>query len=462
MNKEIRKWAAGVTVGVMAAGLLAGCGGSGSNSNSNSGSDTGSAPATSSGAPSGSASGDSGSSGGQKTEVTLMTWESAEMNDKIMAAMKSFEQENPDITVKLIPTPLDNYGVKLNGMLAAKQAPDIFMTGNDMVMDNGSKGLLYDWATYAQNDSEFMSGFYKGTVDSWYLDGKLFGLPGLLNTYGIFYNKKAFQDAGLPEPKIGWTYDEFFADIEKLSSKQGGVKQYGYYASPDPFITSLYAVSAGGAPFADSIASPTKVTISPQFIEGVEKYKVAIANGYMNEPTFDLTNIMSSFKEGKVPMTYQGQWVADDLVRTAPQDLQWGFVPMPVVSSQTEIYDAVGWSSPASIKNPDAVWKVLKYLDSKMYEQVLPQTPVAPAAYKASASAYFEALKTAGHADVGEGVDHILNSPNIQPVRFLPSWAGKANPFITATWPNVLTGKAPTDDLNSMAEKINKVISASS
>ena len=31
-----------------------------------------------------------------------------------------------------------------------------------------------------------MEGFYDGVVDSWYYEGKLVGLPGLLNTYGIF------------------------------------------------------------------------------------------------------------------------------------------------------------------------------------------------------------------------------------------------------------------------------------
>ena len=59
-----------------------------------------------------------------------------------------------------------------------------------------------------------------------------------------------------------------------------------------------------------------------------------------------------------------------------------GLAPMPVVNAQSEIYDAVGWASPASIKNPDAVWKVLKYLDSTMYQEVLPPDPVAPSAYQ--------------------------------------------------------------------------------
>lgn len=447
MFKEKRKRTSAIIVLMLVLGLLAGCGGNNVNQSSP---DTGNSPSAQ----------NTEQPNQETVEVTMITWESAAMNEKIMASMKKFEEENPGIKVKLIPTPLDNYGVKINGMITAKQAPDIFMTGNDMLLDNGAKGLLFDWTAHAAADQEFMNGFYSGVVDSWHLDNKLIGLPGLLNTYSIFYNKKAFRDAGLPEPKIGWTYDEFFMAMKELSGKQGGSQQFGYYASPDPFHMSLYSVSGGGAPFADAIVNPIKVEISPQFIEGVEKYKAAIGNGYMNPPTYDLSNVMSSFKEGKVPMTLQGQWVADDLIRTAPQDLEWGVVPMPVVSSQSEIYDAVGWCSPATIKNPDAVWKVLKYLDSKMYEEVLPQTPVAPAAYKASAAKYFDALKTAGHPEVGETIDHILKSQSIQPVRFLTSWAGKAYPFIEASWKKVLMDKAPVSDLNVMAEKINKVIAA--
>lgn len=445
MRQGAKGWASAIIALLFFSSLLAACGGNGGGGSGSA--DSGNAP-----------SGQDNAGSGKPVEVTMITWESAAMNEKIMASMKKFEEENPDIKVKLIPTPLDNYGVKINGMITAKKAPDIFMTGNDMLLDNAGKGLLYDWTELATQDKAFMEGFYEGVVDSWYYDGKLVGLPGLLNTYGIFYNKKSFQESGLPEPKIGWTYDEFFAAMEKLSSNQGGVQQFGYYAPLDPFHVSLYSVSAGGAPLADAIINPTKVEISDQFREGVEKYKSAIANGYMNPPTFDLTNAMSSFKQGKVPMTLQGQWVADDLIRTAPKELEWGYAPMPVMNSQTEIYDAVGWSSPATLKNPEAVWKVLKYLDSKMYEEVLPSTPVAPAAYQASSAAYYDALKAAGHPEVGEGLDHILKSPNTQPVRFLSTWAGKAYPFIEASWKNILMGKAPITELDVMAEKINNVI----
>ncbi|MFD0693361.1 ABC transporter substrate-binding protein [Paenibacillus sp. GCM10027628] len=431
----------------LALGMTVGCA-----NNSNPGGGT-TAPVSTSG-------NDSGGKKAAAVEVTLMTWESQEMNNKIMASMKKFEEQNPGITVKMVPAPLKDYGIKINEMIAAKKAPDIFMTGNDMELQNGAKGLLYDWSAQASSDKAFMDGFYAGVTDSWKWNNKLYGLPGLLNTYGVFYNKKMFKDAGLQEPKTGWTYDEFFNDMAKLASNKGGMQQYGYYGRPDPFNISLYSVSAGGASFTDSIVNPTKVEVSPQYVEGVKKYQKAIAEGSMMPPTIDASNVMASFKDGKIPMTMQGQWVADDLIRNAP-NLEWGFAPQPVVKTQAEIYDAVGFCSPAAIKNPDAVWKVLKYLESTMYQEVLPSTPVAPAAYKSATSAYFDTLKKAGHQDLADGIDYILKSPSIQPVRFVTSWAGKANPFIDSVWNNVLGGKGGEKELKDMADKVNKVIASS-
>ncbi|MBB6672407.1 ABC transporter substrate-binding protein [Cohnella nanjingensis] len=453
------KWGTGLTAFLMVAGMLAGCGSSGNGDSQQSGT-AGASPSQKASDGGATDTGTKADPGKANVEVTLMTWESQDMNNKIMDSMKKFEQDNPGITVKLMPAPLSDYGVKLNGMIAAKQAPDIFELGNDMMLQDQAQNLLFDWTSHASADQEFMNGFYPGVTDSWKVDGKNFGLPGLLNTYGIFYNKQLFQDAGLPEPKPGWTYDDFFNAMGKLASKQNGVQQYGYYGHPDPFTVSLYSVSAGGAPFADNLLNPMKVEISPQFVELVAKYQKAIADGAMNPPNFDLSNIMGPFKDGKVGMTYQGQWVADDLIRNAP-NLKWGYVPMPVVDKQSEIYDAVGWASPVSIKNPDAVWKVLKYLDSTMYQDVLPQTPVAPSAFQASASSYYDALKKSGHQDLADGIDHILKSPDTEPVRFLPAWAGKANPFIDTVWNNVLAGKGGEKELQGMADKINKVIQAS-
>jgi multiple sugar transport system substrate-binding protein len=451
----MRQWKPWLLLMLAAILIVTACSNGGSDTGSGDGDNAGSGNANGNQAAN---AGDSGD-GGKKTKVTFMTWEGQAMNDQIVEAMKGFEDQNPTIDVELIPSPLDDYGTKVSTMLLAGNAPDIFMVGNDMALSLGADGLLYDWSKQADANADFISQFFPGTVDAYEKDGKLFGLPGLLNTYGVFYNKQAFADAGLPEPKIGWTYEQMLDAAKQLTDKEA--KQFGMFMDAyDPFVFSLYAVSAGGAPFADSINQVTKVKISPQFLEGVELFKQYIADGAITPPDYKLDNPMGIFKAGKLPMIRQGQWVADDLIRNPGDTVEWGYAPYPIVESETAILDAVGWSSPADIDNPEAVWKVLMYLDSEMYAKVLPETPVAPPAYQPAAAAYFEKLTSAGHQDLADGVESMLTTGK-QPVRFLEAFSGKANPFIEATFKQVLKGEKDIAALNEMADSINEVIASS-
>ncbi|MFD1675294.1 ABC transporter substrate-binding protein [Alicyclobacillus fodiniaquatilis] len=411
-------------------------------------------------------SGNTSNSGGgtdssKPVTVTIMSWETAAMNKLITQSFKSFEAQNPTIKVKIVPAPLTNYGTKLNGMIAAHQAPDIFELGNDMEQQMGEQGQLYDWYSTAKGQSNFLNNFFPGVLTNWEEDGKLYGLPGLLNVYGYFYNKTLFDEAKIPYPKTGWTYQEMFQDAQKLQKTVDGVHEYGLYAPyDDPFEMGLYSVSAGGAPFANSITNATKIQASPQFIQGLQLYQQNIKNGAVTPPTFDATNIVSMFEQGKVPIMAYGQWAADQLIREAPKSLKWGYVANPIVKSQDSIYDCVGWASPANVPDPSATFKVLKYLDTVTYEKVLPKTPVAPPAYTPAAKPYYNVLKKDGYADMVTNLDYMLNSPNKQPIRFLETWSTKANQFITADWNNLLEDKTPISTVNSMVDKINQSTSS--
>lgn len=393
--------------------------------------------------------------------VSFMTWESPDMNDKIFNSLKKFEEENPDIKTNLIPTPQKDYGLKIREMLAAKQAPDIFMVGNDMALIFGKDELVLDLKPFVDKDNELASGFYPGVIENWYAGGKLYGLPGLLNCYGVFYNKKLFQDKSVPLPTKEWTYDQMFDAAEKLKNTEQ--KMYGLYnAAPDPFFLSVYAAAAEGAPFTDKIFPISKVEASDKFKEGIEKFAKYIKSGAVVPRGYNVDNLTGLFMQGKVPMMMYGQWAVDELIRNAPKDLEWGYAPNPGMTKQSVIYDAVGWSVSGSTKNPEATFKVLKYIDTKTYEAVLPATPVAPPAYQASAAPYYNKLKESGHGDVAETLDYILTSPDKQPVRFMDPWADKAWKFINAGWDNIINGKTPVAEVDKMIKGINDVIQSES
>lgn len=410
----------------------------------------------------GSSGGTGGNSGGNAT-VSFMTWENNTTNAAIDSAMSKFPDKS--ITIQHIPSPNSDFGQKITSLTMAKKLPDFFWCGNDTEQDLGSKGVLFDWSKYInQTSSNFdQKNFAPSALKAWYSpDGsKLYGLPTLLNTYGYFYNADLFNAAKVALPTTNWTYDDFLKAAQALTVKSGGkVTQYGALSGPyaDPFGMSNYAVSAGGAPFVDRIISPTKVTISPEFVAGTQKFVDAVKNGYVTPPDYQSSDPSAAFLAGKVPMFWGGQWFAASFMQANPK-FKIGFVPQPIVKTESQTYDAVGICSPTYIKNPDAVWKVMTYLDGTAWNDILPSAPVAPAAYLPASQKYFDTLKAKGYQSVSDSVSASLNTPNKVPVRFISSWATKANDVITANWNDILSGKKPVQPtLDNMAKQLNDII----
>jgi multiple sugar transport system substrate-binding protein len=400
------------------------------------------------------------------TTVTLMTWETPATNALIDQAMAAFMKLHPTIKVQRLTTPASNYGQKLTSMIVAHRLPDLFWAGNDTEQQYGAQGLLYDWTSKANTASAGynVKNFAPLAIANWSVKGHVYGLPSLMNTYGAWYNIADFKAAGLALPKVGWTYTEMLRDAQVLAAKEtGSGTHYGLVNPPDdPFAIGQYSMSAGGAPFINDIVNPTKVTVSSQFIQGATLYEQAVTKGYISPPNFDSSNSATDFAGGKIPMLYNGQWLAAGWLLSPPK-FQFGFAPLPIVSKRVEPYDAVGIVSPKGISNPDAVWQVLQYLDTTAWQTILPASPVAPSAYVPSATPYFNKLKAAGLTSIADSVNYELTSPVKSGIRFDPTWATKAQAIITAKWNDILLGKAPVAQASqSMAASLNQLISSQS
>ncbi|MEV4448116.1 extracellular solute-binding protein [Streptomyces mirabilis] len=407
--------------------------------------------------------GSSGQESGGKTTVTVMTWESNATNKLIDQALAGFQ--DPDITVKRIDTPNGNYSDKLSALTQAKKLPDLFWCGNDTEQQYIGQGLLTDWSSKLSGSGDFSAGSFDSTaMKNWKTaDGKIGGVPSLMNTYGIWYDIDAFKAAGIPVPAAGWTWDQMYDAAAKLHEK--GAK-YGLVADAmtaldAPFSLSLYSQSAGGAPFTDDVHHPTKVTVDATYTEGVGKLVAGIKSGAVAPPGYDISNQQSLFSAGEIPMLWSGQWLAAGFLTDKPK-IKYGFAPLPQADKPATLYDAVGICTPSYTKNADATFKVLKYLDSTVWTKVLPDSPVAVPAYTGAQDAYFNALDKAGQTTVASTVKTDLKASSTIGVRFTTQWASQANDLVTAYWPDILQGKKPLSDLQTLADKINEVIKSNS
>ena len=393
----------------------------------------------------------------KEATVTYMDWEGKEMMLSIEKAVAKFTDVNPGLKVINIPAPLQDYGTKLQQMIAANAAPDVFRVGNDMAISYASSGLAYDITEYTSADATFIGGFFPTSVETFQYQGKQFGLPSLLNCYGVFYNKQLFADKGVEEPKTGWSYDDMFAAATQLKNTEKGT--FGLYnMGMDAFALSQYTASAGGKPFMDTFYPVEHVTMDPKMTEIVTMIQDSVKAGGMPPIGVDQGDIVSKFIAGEIPMMWYGQWVADQLIRTAP-DLQWGYVSNPTQSADGfhTILDATGFSISATTPHPDEAYLLLKYVVGTAYNDVLPEFPVAPAAYVDASKTYFDKLSETGHADLADGLNYMLSAKNKLLVRFLDPWAGDANKF-GADWTSILDGTKPLSELATYEKNINDVI----
>ena len=395
--------------------------------------------------------------------VTVMTWESAETNAEIDKALAKFP--NTKIKIKRVDAPSGNYGDQLASITQAKKLPDLFWCGNDTEQQYTSQGLLVDWSKrLGSGPSDFnASSFVPASVQNWKTaDGKMGGLPTLMNAYGIWYNADAFAAASVPLPKAGWTWDDMFSAAKALANKNGA--KYGLIAEAlsekdGPYSMSLYSTSAGGAPFVDSVNRPTKVTIDPKYREGVGKLAESVKAGATAPPGYDVSTAQALFASGKVPMVWGGQWLAAGFLTDKPT-VKYGYAPMPQVSSPVALTDAVGICTPSYTKNQDADYEVLRYLNTTVMGEVLKKSPVAAPAYVPGQQTYYDALK-AGKLDfVADTVKAGLGATNTVGVRLTTAYSSQVTDQITANWPGILTGEKPLTALDSMAAEINKIITA--
>jgi ABC-type glycerol-3-phosphate transport system substrate-binding protein len=381
-----------------------------------------------------------------------MTWEANPTNAAFDKTMKSFSGSS-GITVKREAAPNADYAQKLASLILAKKAPDFFWCTAAQGQNLAAEGLLYDWSSKLDSgDSLQASKFSPGSLDLWKTpDGKLAGLPTLANTYGFFYNAATFKKAGLAVPKAGWTWDDLFSDIKKLKAKD---------SSTTPLVTqwplldategvSAYSVANGGQPFVDSFVNTTKVTADSTFKAGAQRFVDAIAAKEMTNPDYDATNSMAAFSNGKVPLLFGGQWLNQMIGQNKPT-FDWGYAPWPTgTASSVQPIETNGVCSPSTIKNPDATWKTISYLETTGFNQSMKTVPVAPIAYTPGTKGYYEGLEAQGGkaaTSIEATAKYELAAKDKFLTSYLDPWAVKETDIETTSWNPMLEGKKSVDD----------------
>ncbi|WP_407554978.1 sugar ABC transporter substrate-binding protein [Streptomyces sp. Pv4-95] len=134
--------------------------------------------------------------------VTYWMWD-ANQRPAYEECAKSFERENPGLTVRITQIGFDNYWTKLMASFLSGTQPDVFTNHPAKYPQFAKLGVLSPLDELGPT-AHLRSGDYQpGLADTWIgQDGHRYGAPKDWDTVGLFHDRKVTRKAGLSEKEL--------------------------------------------------------------------------------------------------------------------------------------------------------------------------------------------------------------------------------------------------------------------
>jgi ABC-type glycerol-3-phosphate transport system substrate-binding protein len=287
-----------------------------------------------------------------------------------LAAMETLADEfhvlNPGIYVKVVAIEdLPGFDWYKDPSLPATTYPIVSSADTAMWVVNpqaARAGLYRDLSPFIERDETLMpTDFFPHTLEAYNWRGATYALPTQIALTVMFYNRRAFDEAGLPYPAPDWTLEDFFALAQRLTIREGNsVSQYGFSdraaIGEDLFIWSRVGnvVDETGKPQLEA----TKLAEAIQwYADLILKHGVMPAISNLEQ----LNAQASLVKTGGAAM-----WTEDPHnYEFYPEDLDIGIAPLPVtIPDGNSHYPGrmFAYLMSAGTSYPQVSWRWLRFL----------------------------------------------------------------------------------------------------
>jgi len=313
-------------------------------------------------------SGDGGDDGGTATLRYLIEEpEDAEALQALEDHLADFTEES-GVEVDVTTLDFNTMRTVLQTQLRSEEGPDVFNWGSGPSFGGAlaEAGLLYDLTdAYEEHDWQVYD-FAKERVT---LDGKVYGIPGEMETIGIFYNADLFAEQGIEVPQ---NLDDLRAAAQTL--REAGVtpmavgNKEGWEGG---HLLSMALSSMVGSQGMEALLAGEQSWESPEVVEAIAFWKEANDNGFLPEsPTsVDYDTSLSYYYSGDAAMIPSGSWLVGEIDDNT--DFETGYVPFPAPDGEGIFTGGLG-SGPfvsATTDAPEAAIELLDFLASEEHGQ---------------------------------------------------------------------------------------------
>ncbi|MBV9380876.1 MAG: ABC transporter substrate-binding protein [Streptosporangiaceae bacterium] len=394
---------------------------------------------------------------------TIQVWEGyTQVEARVFAHLVAeYEAQHPGQHVSILFVNNDNSLQKVLTAVRGGSPPDVAYLYGSWAPNVAQIPQVVNLTTVVRQPGVNWDDFWVGERDVATVNGKVIGVPALVDNLAVVYNKTLFARAGLRPPGPGWTWQQFQADAQKLTNP--AIKQYGTaYVTPGNEDTvwhweALLWEAGGQLLTADGKRAAFDSPAGLASLNTLRAMAVTDRSMYLDPTDSAYDNL---FNSGKIGMLVTGPW---DLA-TFP-NVHYGVQIMPS-------YPGTGGGH-QTISGPDN-WVVFNNGGASVAAAekfILWLTAPAQVRYFSMQTGDLPIRQSVGDVSgFGQQMDRTLpgvstfitNLANVRQARPQIPQYPKISQVLASMIVSVLLGKSqPRSALDSAAQQVNQVLAAS-
>jgi multiple sugar transport system substrate-binding protein len=275
-----------------------------------------------------------------------------------------FVAANPNYKVTVLKYDGATYDQILLADIVAGTLPDLFVSADIYTKPFFDSGLTADLVPLAAEAGFDLSNFDELFLSLAEYEGKIGFLPRAADVVVTYYNKRMFDDAGVPYPTPDWTYDDMLAAAEKLTIKaaDGATTQYGVSAANDWWAYWVPMVVAEGGEILN--ADGTEAVFNSE--AGIRAWNViftGLKNGWFMPPSVQdtLGGPWNPFAVGQAAMTFTVRALTPTFRSQLQDDWDVEVVPKGSVVRKTGM-GTQGYAISSTTEDPAAAFHLMEFI----------------------------------------------------------------------------------------------------
>jgi multiple sugar transport system substrate-binding protein len=304
----------------------------------------------------------------EKKKLVFSTYTWSGFEGAMRDILNIWAKEHPEVELEGQFVPEDYY-TKLQTQVAGGTPPDVGIADYGRLLTYAKSGILLPISNLIERDNFPIDKMIPGAVaqyrwregdfDTGGEGGEMYGLPSDAQPYIFAYNKKMFDEAGVPYPTDDWTWDDVVAAgkaITNADANKWGIR----YIDVWTLTKGNFLFSAGGA--SHSADYKSSLLDSPESIEAF-KWSWDLIYTHKIAPPPGAQAAVNPFMSGQVAMIVDGIWWVADFASIT--DFEWDLALQPKhprTGKRTTSVESDGWWIFKGTRDVELAWSLVQFL----------------------------------------------------------------------------------------------------